>query len=352
MSTERQRDAETDRLLRATLQPGVDAEACPGADMLAAYAEGSLSASERDNLDVHFSDCHRCQEALAFIARAWPEPAVAQAMASKRWWSLPMRWLVPVSVAAMVVMYVAVRPVIAPYFPSSVPPSGADQSPAPEHVMADIRLPEGGSIKTEPDASREWRGTPPRESGAASADRATREVASVSGRRATAGNEARLDAPPPAGLAAAPAALPAPVPAAARAEAAGASRQQLAMKVSAPVLRDIASPDGSATWRIEPGNRVFRSTDHGTTWQAQSTGVLADLLAGSAASATVCWIVGRNASVIVTTDGARWTPRPFPERVDLVAVEATDGRSAIVTARDGRRFVTLDGGITWSAGRN
>jgi len=74
-----------------------------------------------------------------------------------------------------------------------------------------------------------------------------------------------------------------------------------------------------------------------------------ELLAGSAPSATVCWMVGRDAAVIVTTDGERWTTRPFSERVDLIAVEAADARSATVTTRDGRRFFTLDGGATWSA---
>jgi hypothetical protein len=31
-----------------------------------------------------------------------------------------------------------------------------------------------------------------------------------------------------------------------------------------------------------------------------------------------------------------------------VAVEASSARAAIVTTRDGRRFETLDAGLTWS----
>ena len=85
MSTDRQRDVETDRLLRAMLQPGVPAEACPGADMLAAYAEATLAHAERDRLEVHFAACHRCQEALAFMARTWPAPVEAQPARRARW---------------------------------------------------------------------------------------------------------------------------------------------------------------------------------------------------------------------------------------------------------------------------
>jgi len=409
VSTERQRDAETDRLLRATLQPGVHAETCPGADMLAAYAEMALSPSERDALDVHFADCHHCQEALAFMARAWPAPDTAQPSTSRRWWSLPMRWLVPAAAAAVVVMYVAVRPVIAPYFPPTGPPSEAGQSAAPAQVMADARPPERGAITAEPDASRtgqntllktpDSRATAPTldalapqskakgadqptlsrtpddkgpgrmgdtpaglpVSGASGAGRIAPPAAPETGgtsraREAAAGTAVAADSLKPLGTAldeARPAtprpAARAMAPAAARAEVADVPRQQQAMKASASPPRDVVSPDGSAMWRIAPGGRVLRSTDRGTTWQAQPTGVSKELLAGSAPSATVCWMVGRDAAVIVTTDGERWTTRPFSERVDLIAVEAADARSATVTTRDGRRFFTLDGGATWSA---
>ena len=52
--------------------------------------------------------------------------------------------------------------------------------------------------------------------------------------------------------------------------------------------------------------------------------------------------------MLLTTDGERWTLLPFPLAVDLVAVEATSARIATVTTRDGRRFETLDAGLTWS----
>jgi photosystem II stability/assembly factor-like uncharacterized protein len=76
--------------------------------------------------------------------------------------------------------------------------------------------------------------------------------------------------------------------------------------------------------------------------------VTTDLLAGAAPSPATCWIVGTAGTVLLTTDGERWERRPFPLTVDLVAVSASSARAAIVTTRDGRRFETLDAGLTWS----
>jgi photosystem II stability/assembly factor-like uncharacterized protein len=62
----------------------------------------------------------------------------------------------------------------------------------------------------------------------------------------------------------------------------------------------------------------------------------------------VCWLVGARGLVLLTTDAVRWRRMAFPESVDLVAVQATDASHATVTAADGRRFSTSDGGATWT----
>jgi photosystem II stability/assembly factor-like uncharacterized protein len=125
------------------------------------------------------------------------------------------------------------------------------------------------------------------------------------------------------------------------------SRPSLAQKSSDSPSLDVTSPNGAAVWRFGSGGRLLKSTDRGTTWHAQPSGVTSDLLAGSAPSASVCWLVGRDGTVIVTSDSEHWSSRPLPARLDLVVVEAIDARQAIVTARDGRRFATSDGGTTW-----
>ena len=110
----------------------------------------------------------------------------------------------------------------------------------------------------------------------------------------------------------------------------------------------VAAPGGSVLWRFGAGGRISRSADAGDTWQDQVSGVTADLIAGAAPSAAVCWAVGTAGTVLLTTDGERWERRPFPEAVDLVAVAASNTRAATVTTRDGRRFSTSDSGLTWS----
>ena len=302
-----------------------------------------------------------------------------------------MRWLVPLAVAGVVVMYVAVRPVIAPYFPLIGSPSQQGQAPAAELVVADARPQERPVDAAAPDASgagqfsplktserggagrmgettpgapqpKAGRGEPLIASGnPASKDTVLTEKTIVAtgaealNQRAATANDARSAAAPPVDVMAVqapppPAARPASQPATAlpAAALAGVAGRQRAARIEASSPPEIVSPDGSAVWVIGPGGRLSRSTDRGVSWQPQTSGVSVDLLAGSAPSASVCWMVGRNATVIVTTDGTRWSSRPFPERVDLVAVDAVDARAATVTTRDGRRFATLDGGATWS----
>jgi len=398
VSTDRQRDAETDRLLRAVLQTGVHHDACPDANMLAAFAEGALAAPERDDLETHFAECHRCQEALAFIARTWTAPDAALPVASARWRFFRPRWLVPLAAAAILVMYVAVRPVIAPYFPPATigPASEVAQTAAPVQVMADARpatpaesTPPPAAAQaiadTRPMASKSIASTPDAKGSGQPAARSAEKamlaaakpsadiaapVGGIAAPTATASpdravamakdvrREVLPAAPPAAGAGALPRTAisesvvvspPAVTTQAASVSGGDAARQQFAMKANESIaLPEVASPDGAAAWVIGPGGRLSRSTDRGVTWRTQVSGVSVELLAGSAPSAVVCWMVGTAGTVIVTTDGTRWSRVAFPERVDLVAVEASDARVATVTTRDGRRFATRDAGTTWS----
>jgi len=110
----------------------------------------------------------------------------------------------------------------------------------------------------------------------------------------------------------------------------------------------IREPGGAVLWRAGAGGQIARSDDGGATWQPQTSGVAADLLAGSAPSQNVCWIVGSAGTVLITTDGRRWARRPFPLAAELTAVEASSARDATITTRDGRRFETVDAGLTWT----
>jgi photosystem II stability/assembly factor-like uncharacterized protein len=76
---------------------------------------------------------------------------------------------------------------------------------------------------------------------------------------------------------------------------------------------------------------------------------VADLIAGSAPSDKICWIVGRSGTILRTTDGGgHWLKVRSPVADDLSAVFAVDALEAAVSAPKGKGYKTLDGGGTWS----
>lgn len=119
-------DKALDGLIRRSLMrqpPGSD---CPEPDILAAYQDGSLDNEEIARHELHFSECSRCREQLAVMARAGAEveipvhmevaafakaaptvaaPASLEPRARRRSWLFDWRWLAPV---AAVVVFAAV----------------------------------------------------------------------------------------------------------------------------------------------------------------------------------------------------------------------------------------------------
>src|SRR6476659_9398048 len=72
------------------------ASACVDAESLAAWADGRLSAREREAIVSHAADCARCQAMVAAMARTLP-PRAARA-----WWRMPaVAWLAPAAAVAL-----------------------------------------------------------------------------------------------------------------------------------------------------------------------------------------------------------------------------------------------------------
>jgi hypothetical protein len=166
----------------------------------------------------------------------------------------------------------------------------------------------------------------------------------------------------------APAAVPSTPPPAREGER--ALRQELDRATGAPVPAQsralalteglaivFASPNRRALWRLGSGGRIEHSTDQGQTWQPQTSGVTADLLAGAAPSEKIAWVVGRAGTILRTEDGEHWERVAAPPAAQAVApqspapdwinVEARDALHATIISRDLRRFVTEDGGRSW-----
>jgi hypothetical protein len=380
-----------DRLLRAVLKPapgeaaadGFETDAnCPDAGDLAAFVEGGLTATEQAALDAHITACSRCQEALAILSHDLPEAEEGYVAAPESGWftwvTRPrLRWLVPISAAATVAaVFFATRPLIAPEGevpaievtrmaqapapPAELPGAGAGASREPSAAVPQKGQPAGPPERRE--AARAPAGVPPPTlAGQVVPDKkapAEAVAAEVPERLGAAEPRPRVVAEPAATQAAtAPAEVYAPAKgsSATKMPAADAMRAMPTTPQTREELRRLepgatvtAEPDGRVRWRLGPGGRIWRSTDAGSTWHWQPTDVSANLVAGSAPSATTCWAVGTGGVVLLTVDGQRWTLLPFPLRVDLAAVQATNARIATITTRDGRRFETTDAGLTWS----
>lgn len=376
-----------EQVLAAALHaaPGAP-DACPAAGDLAAFLEGGLSGSERDAIERHATACDRCQQTLAIIGSSLP-PTAADSPAWRAWLTVErLGWLVPAAAATAVVLYIAVTPVIAPRQTSKRARTGislattAQKSTAAPDVVSNQPAPPPPPAAPQSSAATAPRSTtappaaskpgrirqaPASEIAAADAD----SLRALSGGRGRApSHEPRVAQAAPSKTEIVASALPALPPAAAPAmpqaqfqlAPAGATVDQVQQQrkvaeaaTDAPP-RPIAltpaivvAPGTAVRWRLDSGGRISRSHDSGVTWELLAYRAPSDIFALSAPTPTTCWLAGRAGLVVLTLDGERWERRPFPEAVDLIAIEARDGRHATVTARDGRRFATEDGGATW-----
>ena len=109
----------------------------------------------------------------------------------------------------------------------------------------------------------------------------------------------------------------------------------------------IPTPDSSVKYRLAGGGFVERTTDGGATWNGQQVSQNARLIAGSAPSAKVCWIVGRDAAITLTKNGTDWERVDPPIQADFVAVAAKNDNTATVTTVDGKKYSTTDRGKKW-----
>ncbi len=393
MSKSRERDESIEGLLRQSKQPfqvsqapqdGPPTEACVDAETLAAWAEGGLSGPALELVQAHVADCGRCQALVGTLARIdtmvpMPEPA-----------HLPRRlaaWLVPLGAAAAAVVAVGLW-IAMPRNQASRDSrlSQAAQKPNQTDAAPMASSPRESQVPTaaaasplEPDRANVPGGAPSALSATASATGEARELARSKEEASSAfatsalgkidkattdqagarAEEARRDAPrveSTAASTAAPAATPAPAaPAALSATALATARERAVGQVrevdrladtAVAASVEIVSPDPAVRWRIV-GSVVSRSVTGGSRWEMVPTGVTTNLSAGSAPSVSVCWVVGRQGVVLLSTDGVRWRRVMFPEAADLSAVRATDARTATVSTVDGRTFGTTDGGASW-----
>lgn len=332
------RDRELETLLGRGLRQTTASEPCPEPEILAAFVERNLSKPEAHRLEHHLAACGRCQAQMVVMVRSF-EPAEPSPKVAGDQWLLNWRWLAPLAAAAMVVLAVWV-----------VDPEPVRESSKPRNSLTPTVAPVPGPgtgtpavpVPSPPDPGRLRPGYP--------TPLATSPESP--GREAVATEESRTAAGRPEANRAAEAA---PSAAAALASRRSGVVGGIAGGVAGGVLADqvgldftIRTPNPSVQWRIRRPAIIKRSTDGGASWDVQVAEAPSELLAGSAVSDVVCWVVGRGGVVMRTADGMRWERVTTPTATDLVAVVASDATSTIVTTATGERYQTNDGGRTWT----
>jgi len=346
VKSQRERDRSVERLLQRSLIRGdsSSADACPDAETLAAWVDGGLDEREVALVEAHSSVCARCQALLAAVVEASPE---SSRPASQETWGLSwsLRWLVPLAATATAaaILWVAFPSGERTDLPAQAKVESSRSAPAPPQPAANAdRFNAQTPSPRLPDAVNET-------SAKAENKTASTRAGASEPRKEDATSKDKQEAPRLDTLAARDAGAP-PAPASASPVQPQSALAETAARLRAPLragLLEIASPDPTVRWRIAPGGSVERTANGGTTWEAVPTGAGAELTAGASPSAAVCWLVGRAGTVLLSTDGRTWRQLPFPEMIDLAAVQAPDARTATVTTADGRMFRTTDGGLTW-----
>jgi hypothetical protein len=132
-------------------------------------------------------------------------------------------------------------------------------------------------------------------------------------------------------------------------EAAALAKLQEAQISSNLMNLQIATPDPKVLWMIAGPGAIERSENGGASWKTEYPDTRALIVAGAAPTAKICWLVGANGTILRTTNGSHWNTISAPAETDFVGVEAADALTATVTAMDGRKFATSDGGKSWSS---
>ena len=295
----------------------------PEPDLLAAYAENSLSRDDRQSLLTHLSACADCRDALYF---AMPElesqvvvkPSYKSPRLALRWGTLAASVIVVGAVLLAdrgmfnqhsrgVQMYDAVpapkvaelkepasnRPAAAP---AAIDALAKDRPPM-KHMTAKPRA------RMQFDQSDQVHFSPP-QAGATGANQANADTAAVAAR---------------------------------------VSSQAMAIPPPASAAKVISEVD----WGLSPTGEVQRSMDSGKTWQIVPVGEASGFRAITALHDDV-WVGGNWGALYHSSDsGQSWTKMTPVFTDDITHIEFSDLQNGLLNTANGKVWSTSDGGRSW-----
>ena len=107
----------------------------------------------------------------------------------------------------------------------------------------------------------------------------------------------------------------------------------------------------NAVWVRVDGPVIERTTDAGRTWRTERHLEGTEIAGGVCPSADVCWLAGARGLVLRREPSGHWADVSPSGAGRVDRIEATDASHATLTATDGVRLTTTDGGRTWSPAR-
>lgn len=314
----------------------------PDPELLAAFAENSLSGRDRDGMLNHLSACTDCRDVL-YLALADPAEAeqVFSPPASSTPRRLAIRWA---TLAASVVIVGSVLVTNRGIFTrhASVPPAGEFG----QQKVAELKTPpEVDQIAEAPAIQATAKVHPPVKHMTAK-PQASMQF-DQSGQVHFTTTPSASEAPQSGNQSAQSAAA---LPSTTGANQAVAARSSNATgaavsKTSSPLSSSSSST--SSSWSLSADGQVQRSVDSGKTWQIVPVADGIQFRAISSIGNDV-WVGGADGTLYHSADsGGSWTRADAAFTGDIAHVEFSDARNGLVSTADGAVWSTSDGGQSW-----
>jgi Photosynthesis system II assembly factor YCF48 len=314
----------------------------PDPELLAAFAENSLSRHDRDGMLNHLSECTDCREVL-YLSLSLPDPAEAQqvlAPSSVRQPRLALRWA---TLAASVVIVGSVLLTNRGMFTQHLRSSAAPAKDTSQQAIAELKTPPEVDQVAEAPAIKAAVKVRPQAKHMTAKPQASMQF-DQSGQVHFTTTPSASEAPQSSDQSAQSAAAPSKTT---RADEAVAARSSNTTGAAVSKASSSLSSSSSPFWSLSADGEAQRSFDSGKTWQIVA---VADGVAFHAISSIGedVWAGGAAGTLYHSADSGRsWTKAEPGFAGDIAHIEFSDAQNGLVSTAEGEVWSTSDGGQSW-----